>query len=260
MEASRYEDGAVTLLPRPPGMAMGYTYAKAINDSDHVVGWWHDTAERYRAILWHGDEAVVLDGHAGRNTRAFGINKNGTIVGGWMDDDFYLTNVLWRNGIPTDITGIPGIIHEAQLNDADQLLVSAMARDADGQWVTHLYTWDADVITELPCEIPQFIDVTGFNTHGIAIANVSGEHPIVYADGVLTDLNTLIPPDSGWQLVAAHGLNESGLIVGDGIYNGQPAAFLLTPTGLSTVPEPTCGAVIAVAMVARLTRRRRPAA
>ncbi len=43
----------------------------------------------------------------------------------------------------------------------------------------------------------------------------------------MTDLNTLIPPDSGWQLVQANAINARGDIAGMGIHNGVTASFLL---------------------------------
>jgi hypothetical protein len=45
----------------------------------------------------------------------------------------------------------------------------------------------------------------------------------------MTDLNDSIPAASGWLLNDAQAQNARGQIVGDGIHNGQPRAFLLTP-------------------------------
>ena len=50
-----------------------------------------------------------------------------------------------------------------------------------------------------------------------------------WVDGVITDLNSLIPPDSGWTLLEAHDVNENGWIVGRGLKDGQQRAFLLRP-------------------------------
>lgn len=51
----------------------------------------------------------------------------------------------------------------------------------------------------------------------------------LWHDSEMTDLNTLIPIESGWTLTDAKGLNTQGQIVGQGKYNGQQHAFLLTP-------------------------------
>src|SRR5262249_28666831 len=47
--------------------------------------------------------------------------------------------------------------------------------------------------------------------------------------GRMQDLNRLIPPNSGWILGEAHGINDVGPIAGSGTIHGQTHAFLLTP-------------------------------
>ena len=49
----------------------------------------------------------------------------------------------------------------------------------------------------------------------------------LWHDGVMSNLNDLIVADSGWVLTNATGINEFNEIVGNGLYNGQPRAFLL---------------------------------
>lgn len=43
------------------------------------------------------------------------------------------------------------------------------------------------------------------------------------------DLNHWILPSSGWTLREAVGITDSGVIVGNGMHNGKPRAFLLVP-------------------------------
>jgi hypothetical protein len=45
----------------------------------------------------------------------------------------------------------------------------------------------------------------------------------------MLDLNGLIPPNSGWSLTAAYGINDRRQITGEGTFNGQTHGFLLTP-------------------------------
>jgi probable HAF family extracellular repeat protein len=45
----------------------------------------------------------------------------------------------------------------------------------------------------------------------------------------MMDLNGLIPTNSGWELIAARGINAAGQIVGWGMYGGHTNGFLLTP-------------------------------
>ncbi len=47
----------------------------------------------------------------------------------------------------------------------------------------------------------------------------------------MVDLNTLLPPNSGWVLDVAHDVNDRGQIVGEGLHNGQRHAFRYNPQG-----------------------------
>lgn len=72
----------------------------------------------------------------------------------------------------------------------------------------------------------------GINNSGVVIGQstfTNTYHAFVYSSGRMKDLNKLIPPGSGWVLVEADGVNDSGQIVGMGMHNGQEHAFLLTP-------------------------------
>ncbi len=52
-------------------------------------------------------------------------------------------------------------------------------------------------------------------------------------DGVLQDLNNLIPLGSGFTLDSAYAINDKGEIVGIGFINGQQHGFLLRPAASS---------------------------
>ena len=52
-------------------------------------------------------------------------------------------------------------------------------------------------------------------------------HAFLYQNGVLTDLNDLLPEGSPWELTWAYAINNNGSIVGEGTINGQTHGFLL---------------------------------
>lgn len=64
-----------------------------------------------------------------------------------------------------------------------------------------------------------------------ASANSSGTSRAVIwtKSGGIKDLNKLIPPNSGWNLIFAIQINNAGQITGYGTINGENHAFLLTP-------------------------------
>lgn len=80
--------------------------------------------------------------------------------------------------------------------------------------------------------------VVGYSSISDASSPTFGRHAFLW-DGQLTDLNNLIPLDSGWELEDAMDINNKGQIVGRAILNGQYHAYLLTPlSGSEPVPEP----------------------
>jgi probable HAF family extracellular repeat protein len=55
------------------------------------------------------------------------------------------------------------------------------------------------------------------------------ERAFIFSNGVMRDLNDLIPPGSGWLLTKAYGINDHGQIVGMGRLRDDLRAFLLDP-------------------------------
>lgn len=82
-------------------------------------------------------------------------------------------------------------------------------------------------------------------------------HAVLFRDGTLTDLNSLIDLSSGWCLQYASAINDSGQIAGSGISpNGKVHAFLLTPTA---VPLPGAAWLLGTGLLSIVGARRRRA-
>ena len=91
----------------------------------------------------------------------------------------------------------------------------------------------------------------------------------------MIDLNSLLPVNSGWDLLDAYAINGNNQIAGTGLYGGEEHAFVLSlsqarplladpPAAPSTVPEATTSILtvsgICVIGLIHLLRRRRVAA
>jgi hypothetical protein len=65
----------------------------------------------------------------------------------------------------------------------------------------------------------------------VAVVKLAGQEVV--------DLNSLLPPLSGWTLARAHGISADGAIVGTGIVDGFYEPFLMTPTRVAlSAPRP----------------------
>jgi probable HAF family extracellular repeat protein len=72
----------------------------------------------------------------------------------------------------------------------------------------------------------------GINDAGVIVGGslTKGDdafHAFLYEDGVMHDLNDLIPADEGWSIVQALGINASGDVVAIGHRDGVDRAVLL---------------------------------
>ncbi|HEY7314840.1 MAG TPA: DUF3466 family protein [Gemmataceae bacterium] len=101
---------------------------------------------------------------------------------------------------------------------------------------------------------------------GTATTSDNTSHAFLYSNGTMTDLNSLLPSNSGFSyLVAATAINDNGQIVGYGLTtSGQYDAFLLTPeTDVNAVPEPASVTMLGIGIVSMLgygwLRRKRAA-
>ncbi len=151
---------------------------------------------------------------------AYAINANGTVVGE-SGNAF-----LYKNGVMTDLGTLPtgGTTRAHGINDVEQVVGTAFVAGVVGV--------DPDPV------------------HG-------GRRAFVVENSMMSNLNDLIPPGSGWLLQEARDINNAGQIVGWGLVNGQQRAFLLTP-----IPVPAAAWLLAsgVAAICVAGRRKRHAA
>ncbi len=76
-------------------------------------------------------------------------------------------------------------------------------------------------------------DAFGINNIGQVVGwldNGSGHRATLWTGPVITDLNNLIDPLSGWVLTEANCINNAGQIAGIGLLNGVQRAFLIQPS------------------------------
>lgn len=103
-------------------------------------------------------------------------------------------------------------------------------------------------LTSSAADINEFNQVVGTSwlvTQLTSLYDPALYHAFLWENGAMTDLNTLVPVNSGWILTAATAINDEGGIVGTGLLNGQVHGFLLT-TG-QTPPTPPAEPPIAMA-------------
>jgi len=165
--------------------------AGAINDEGQAVGF-TGTCGPVHAVLWENGKATDLGNLGGTSSMASDINNRGQVVG--------------TSNLAGDIT------HHAFIWTKD-----------DGMQ-------DLGTLYGLPVSWAQAINNKG-QAVGFSQDFSNNTVASLWQDGVLTDLNTLIPSNSPLFLIEALGINDRGQIAGYAFdtSTGQYPAFLATP-------------------------------
>lgn len=198
--------------------------ALAINNAGQVVGFAINGAQQMRAFRWSGGMAD-LGALSGGSSYAYGINEAGQVVG-WATVGAqwpYNNHAFLYSGGMQDL-GTLGWAHSQAmaLNDNGQVVGNLANADLND---AHAFLAQGGGMQDLGGSISFAYDI---NNAGLIVGE-SGQRAVLWENGALKDLNTLIPADSGWVLLNARGINDRGRIVGKGTFNGQARTFLLKP-------------------------------
>ncbi len=222
------------------GGSLGCAYS--INNAGSIVGTAVVDGSLY-ACLYSDGQADCLWPSV-NTVNAVSINNSGQVVGSSVTP----TRAMFReNGATTDLGSLfDGAWSYAWgINDAGQIVGTmepSIAFLCSNGTVTGLGTLGG-TYSEAYC-INNEGQVVGDSD---TVPGVNSTRAFIYGDGKMTDLNSLIDPASGWTLVQATAINDSGQIVG----YGSMGAFLLTP-----VPEPATLSLLALAGMAMVRRRK----
>jgi probable HAF family extracellular repeat protein len=248
-------------------------YATGINDPGVVVG-----GNGHAFVLANGvyQDLGVLTG--GDWSSAYGINNSGTVVGYSSLTSGNFGAFVWTAQSGMQQLGTFGGLNSyaTAINNSGEVIGYASLSSG----YEHAFSAVGTVMTDLGT-LGGSSFAYGINDSGEIVGYgwpTTGDNPdaFLYLNGMMIDLNSLIPSGSGWHLLEAYGINDAGQIVGEGLLNGQSHAFLLDPalvrntlafTPLSApLPEPGNAWLVAIGLIlvwigglrTRLRARRNP--
>ena len=196
-------------------------------------------------FLWKNGTMVDLGTLGGTNGSPLALNNAGQVIGtSNLAGDQTSDPFLWEKGnlidLATNTSGATVVTANA-INDAGEIVGGAAFADAPFD----AYLWRKGAATDLghlsgDC----FSEAIAINSReeavGYSTCDFANDHPILWKNGSMIDLNTAIPAGSNLQLVIALAINERGEIAGLGVPAGcAPGdvdfscghAFLLIPCG-----------------------------
>jgi probable HAF family extracellular repeat protein len=241
VRAFRYTDGGSVEFVAPFDGGK-FTQGYGISNTGEITG--YADQSNFKTVAFRqtpGLLAQPIDALGTSYSAGCGINDSGQVAGAGLTSD-NLPHGFRENvdGTVTEISGLsgPGSQNLACAIDADGN-VTGQAETASGAMHAFLFS------SANPMDLDSF-GSTG--SAGIAISNGVVVGTYTLADNASThafryerttgtvDLNTLLPPASGWVLTDGGAVNAKGVMAGQGTLNGAPVAWKLSPPSDTTPP------------------------
>jgi probable HAF family extracellular repeat protein len=251
-----WQDGAMRPLP-----TLGGTngFATGANNKGEIVGWAENTVHdpscvppqvlQFRAVLWGPGTGQIrelppLSGDTA--SAATALNNRGQVVGisGICDRAVgrfsAIHAVLWQNGEPTDLGTIGGVAWNTPMSinqRGDVVGFANASAAAGGSFAVHAFLWTRKKgmrdLGTLPGDTTS--QALGINDRREIVGTSCDAdfncRAVIWRNGEITDLNTLVAPGYSDTLTTANDINESGRITGQAVERatGSLIAFVARP-------------------------------
>jgi probable HAF family extracellular repeat protein len=242
----RADPGEMVDLRPLPSTWQGRAYG--INNAGHVAGWsainpdgvYHAFRWSYNAGgWWDWFDLGNISGNPDEISIANAINNRGQVVGGsgaaGSRRAFRTQPYSPINPLTDALPYLPGgtTAEAFAVNDRGQVVGSSNTR-VGTTTLTRPALWQDNTVINLGSLGGNVARAFGINNLGHVVGHSylsdnASLRAFLWVNGVMTDLNTLLPAGANWILNEARAINDFGQITGYGEHNGITRAFLLTP-------------------------------
>jgi probable HAF family extracellular repeat protein len=211
-----------------------------VNSSGEIAGDSFLSDGKVNATSWTDKKIKNLGSLPGAIfTAGLDINDDGEIVGESVfryGPPFTSHAFLWKQMTMTDLGTLKGGTTSMAnaLNSLGVVVGQSDGSNTGGLW--HAVKWDIRGKIEDLGVLKGGTYSVAFDVNDAAVVvgygntSTNAAHAIVWTTGGdVKDLNNLIPANSGWTLINANAINNTGQITGYGTKAGHNHAFLLTP-------------------------------
>ena len=236
-------------------------FATSVNNFGQVVGWAENAVHdptcvypqvlQFEAVIWGPIPGQIqqLPNYPGDpDSASTGINDKGQVIGisgicqNAVGNQSAKHALLWQHGTVTNLGNLGGMAWNTPMaiNNRGQIVgFSDLKGDQDGQDPNfHAFLWTKERGIQDLGTLPgdAISEALGINEQGQVVgvsygAGFTNPRAFIWQNGVMTDLNTLIPSNSSLYLQVGQEINDLGEIVGDATdqSTGKNPAFLLVP-------------------------------
>ena len=216
-----------------------FSSAVKINNAGQVIGNSTTASDSTsHAFLHNGSAMLDLGTLGGQSSMAVALNETGQVTGESTIAGEETRAFLFDGTVLQNLGTLGGTLSRGvDINNAGQVIGnSTLAGDADSHGFIHNNGALQDLGTfggssSMARDLNNLGQVVGASTD----AN-SRQRAFLWENGTMTDLNTLLPANSGWELADARFINDNRQIVGEGLYQGQSGWFLLSLGGNENQP------------------------
>lgn len=219
----------------------------AINDAGQIVG-----LDGYRGFFYTRGRLIPLGTLSkvpnGNYSTARSLNQRGQVVG-WTTvgsthrdkfDQLPTHAFLWQSGVNhgpmRDLGTLPGWANSyaCAINRSGEIAGSVSGASPslfglDRDNPAQAFLWRQGRMSALAkWHNGKSCAAFAINDNSV-IAGTCDGRAVMWEQGKIRDLNTCLPPASGWTLEKAQAINNQGQIAGIGQFGGQGHLFLLTP-------------------------------
>jgi len=259
-KAFLYYDGSITSIGTLGGSS---SIGRGINNQLAITGWAQSTNNSPsptdpQSFFWQSNVMHrITPYHNYSSCEGNAINDTGMVAGitavwtpnlrwwayVWMDSNGNHSN---DNGEMKLLGTLGGLFSFARgMNDRNQIVGTAqnaqfisrafIVTETGGVW-KHPPPEEIVITNALMIDLGSLAGSNGtseayaINNPGSIVgtsSSTNGDRAVIWKNGALTDLNAILPTNSGWVLQVATGINERDEITGYGTFEGQTRAFLL---------------------------------